>query len=343
MRIDTEIDPYLVLGRQRIDISPDFGYLAGKRVLVTGAGGSIGSALCRRLALYHVRDLVMLDRDESALHALKLSLSGRALFDDDTVMLGDIRDWEWMEDIFRFVRPDVVFHVAALKHQALLENYPTEAVKTNIYGTANVLRACSIAGVDLLVNVSTDKAADPACVLGASKRIAERLVASYTAERFISVRFGNVFGSRGSVVDAFIWQIINNSRITITSPLMSRYFITPAESIDLLIHAGAIGKPGEVLVMDMGDSVSIGTIAQRLIEQLGVSAEIVYTGIRPGEKVNEVLLGLREVDHRPSHPLISQVQVDPFADPNGVIDSLSIGSGNPKLVKSQMFDVLGGA
>lgn len=339
MTVDPIIDPYLVLGRHRININPDSGYLAGKRVLVTGAGGSIGSALCRRLALYQVEDLVMLDRDESALHAVQLSLKGRALLDDDTTVLGDVRDSAWMTAVFDRVRPEVVFHAAALKHQPLLERYPAEAVKTNVVGTLNVLRACARSGVDRLVNVSTDKAADPECVLGASKRVAERLAAWYRPERFLSVRFGNVFGSRGSVVETFIWQIINQSRITITSPMMSRYFITSGEAIDLLIHAGAIGQSGEVLVMDMGQPVQITTLAERISEQLGIPARITYTGIRPGEKTDEVLLGTGEIDNLPSHQMIRQARV-PALSHHELADILN--SDDPMLVKKRLFSLLDG-
>lgn len=333
------IDPYRVLNRPRIKINPDVGYLSGRRVLVTGAGGSIGSALCQRLALCDVAELVMLDRDESALHAIQLAIRGRALLDDGTTMLGDIRDSAWMRSVFASARPEIVFHAAALKHQPLLERYPSEAVKTNVLGTLNMLRVCARSGVGLLVNVSTDKAADPACVLGASKRVAERLVAWYRPERFLSVRFGNVFGSRGSVVETFAWQIRERASVTVTSPEMFRYFITSDEAVDLLIHAGAIGRTGEVLVMDMGEPVQVAEIAWRIGEQLGIPAKIIYTGARPGEKTDEALLGTREVDHRPMHPMIRQVRVPPL--PHHVISD-SLDSDDPVLTRKRLFDLLNG-
>ena len=339
MIVDLEIDPYLVLGRPRIEIIPDVRYLAGRRVLVTGAGGSIGSALCRRLAVCGVSDLVMLDRDESALHATQLSIRGQALLDDGMTVLGDIRDSSWMATVFDRVRPEVVFHAAALKHQPLLERYPAEAVKTNVIGTLNVLRACARSGVGRLVHVSTDKAIDPTCVLGASKRVAERLVAWYQPERFLSVRFGNVFGSRGSVVETFVWQIRARGWVTITSPEMLRYFITSDEAVDLLIHAGEIGQSGEALTMDMGEPVPVYALAERISEQLGIPARITYTGARPGEKTYEALLGTGEVDYRPSHQMIRQVRV-PALSHHALADILN--SDDPMLVKKRLFSLLDG-
>jgi FlaA1/EpsC-like NDP-sugar epimerase len=332
------IDPYETLGRLRIKINPDARYLSGRRVLVTGAGGSIGSELCRRIALYDVADLVMIDRDESALHAVQLSTHGRALLDDRSTVLGDIRDLRWLRQIFMDTRPEIVFHAAALKHQPLLERYPGEAVKTNIWGTLNVLRVSARVGADLIVNVSTDKAADPTCVLGASKRVAERMVAWYKPERFISVRFGNVFGSRGSVVETFTWQLQNHLPVTVTGSDMRRYFITPEEAIDLLIHAGSIGQTGQALVMDMGEPVRISDLALRIAAQLGVSADVVYTGQRPGEKVSETLLGAREVDQRPAHPMIRQIRVPALE--HGAADEICVDLADPALTRKQLFGLL---
>lgn len=331
------IDPYSVLERPRIAINPDARYLSGRRILVTGAGGSIGSILCQRLARLDL-DLVMLDRDESALHAVQLAVRGRALLDDDTTVLGDIRDPSWIHEVFTTVRPDVVFHTAALKHQPLLERYPAEAVKTNVVGTMNVLHAAARVGVAHFVNVSTDKAADPTCVLGASKRIAERIVAWYQPERFVSVRFGNVLGSRGSVSETFIWQARERGLITVTDPEMLRYFITPDEAIDLLIHSGSIGQSGEVLIMDMGQPIRISELARRICDVLGISAEIVYTGSRDGEKIVEQVLGATEVDSRPTHPMISQVRVPALAH-YPLADILEYCG--PKKMRKRLFDLLG--
>lgn len=332
------IDPYLALGRPRIDITPEVEYLAGRTVLVTGAGGSIGSALCQRLIHCGIGSLVMLDRDESALHATQLACQGQALLSDGSTVLGDIRDPAWMRHVFARVRPDVVFHAAALKHQPILEWYPTEAIKTNIWGTMNVLAASARVGVEVLVNVSTDKAADPRCVLGVSKRVAERLTAWYRPERFLSVRFGNVFGSRGSVVGTFTWQIQHGLPVTVTSPEMQRYFLAPDEATDFLVHAGAIGRPGEVLAMDMGEPVRIDQLAERISEQLGAPARIVYTGARPGEKDREVILGAGESGECLYHPLITHVKVKPLSRFT-LIEVQDLD--DPAIAKDRLFDLLG--
>ena len=196
--------------RPSIDIDAIAEYVTDKRVLVTGAGGSIGSELCRQLHRFHPAELIMLDRDESGLQALQISLEGHGLLDSPNLVLADLRDRSRLLDIFGEHRPDVVFHAAALKHLTLLESHPDEAWKTNVVGTQNVLDAALAARVERLVNISTDKAADPICVLGYSKRIAERLTA-YAAmtngRPFVSVRFGNVLGSRGSMLPTFAAQI----------------------------------------------------------------------------------------------------------------------------------------
>src|SRR5664279_3015844 len=203
-----DIDIPDLLGRRQIstDIASVASYLTGKRILVTGAGGSIGSELCRQISRWHPAELIMLDRDESALHAVQLSMDHRALLDSPDLVLADIRDDARIQQIFRDRRPHVVFHAAALKHLPLLEQYPAEAVKTNVWGTLTVLEAAQAVGVERFVNISTDKAANPICVLGYSKRIAEGLTACIASEvdgSYLSVRFGNVLGSRGSVLTAF--------------------------------------------------------------------------------------------------------------------------------------------
>jgi FlaA1/EpsC-like NDP-sugar epimerase len=311
------LSPVDLLGRREIetDVASIAGYLTGRRVLVTGAGGSIGSELCRQLRMFEPGRLVLLDRDESALHAVELSMTGKALFDTGDVVLADIRDADALNDVFEDIRPDVVFHAAALKHLAILEQFPAEAVKTNVVGTRNVLDAAIRANVDRLVNISTDKAADPSSALGYSKRLAERLTAQYAVERrraYLSVRFGNVLGSRGSMLDAFQAQIAAGGPITVTDPAVTRFFMTVGEAVQLVIQAGAIGSGGEALVLDMGEPVRIADVAQRLASQHGMPVDIVYTGLRPGEKLHEVLWGEGEVDRRPVHPLISHVPVPPL-------------------------------
>nr|WP_127554685.1 polysaccharide biosynthesis protein [Actinoplanes sp. OR16] len=325
-----------LLGRHQIetDLNAIAGYLTGKRVLVTGAGGSIGSELCRQIHRFQPAELMMLDRDESALQAVQLSINPLAKLDDPAVILADLRDAERIRDIFRRRRPEVVFHAAALKHLALLQNYPGEALKTNVLGTLNVLDAA--AGVERFVNISTDKAADPTSVLGYSKRITERLTA-WTAGRrpgmFLSVRFGNVLGSRGSVFTTFSAQIADGGPVTVTHPDVTRYFMTTQEAVHLVIQAAAIGRDGEALVLEMGEPVRIAEVARQMVQLARSPVEIRYTGLRPGEKLDETLFGADEHDQRPFHPLISHVavppleaaqlfRIDPGADPEQLITQL---------------------
>jgi FlaA1/EpsC-like NDP-sugar epimerase len=303
-----------LLGRHPADVDPASiaGYVRGRRVLVTGAGGSIGSELCRQLRRFEPAALVMLDRDESGLHATQLTLEGRALLDSPSLVLADIRDRQRVFEVFERHRPEVVFHAAALKHLPLLEHNPDEAWKTNVVGTHHVLEAAQAVGVDRFVNVSTDKAADPICVLGFSKRICERLtagVAERTGRAYVSVRFGNVLGSKGSVLGTFERQVRDGGPVTVTHTDVTRYFMTTEEAVALTIQAGALGEEGEVLVLDMGQPVRIVELAERLIAQSGTDIPIVYTGLRPGEKLHEVLIGDDEVDRRPNHRLISQIAV----------------------------------
>lgn len=303
-----------LLGRHPADIDTAAiaDYVRGRRVLVTGAGGSIGSELCRQLHGYQPESLIMLDRDESGLHAVELSIQGRALLDSPRLALADIRDRDRVFQIFEQHRPEVVFHAAALKHQPLLELNPAEAWKTNVVGTHHVLEAAQATGVARFVHVSTDKAADPVGVLGFSKRLCERITAdaaATTGRPYVSVRFGNVLGSTGSVLGTFQQQVAAGGPITVTHPEVTRYFMTVEEAVALTIQAGALGDPGEVLVLDMGNPVRIVGVAERLAEQSGRPIEIVFTGLREGEKLHERLLGEGEVDARPKHPLISQVSV----------------------------------
>jgi FlaA1/EpsC-like NDP-sugar epimerase len=295
-------------------------HIAGKRVLVTGAGGSIGAELCRQL--YHLgpAELVMLDRDESALHAIELALRGRALLDSEDTVLADIRDRRRINDVFARFRPDIVFHAAALKHLPLLERCPAEALKSNVWGTLTVLEAAAGHGVRSFVNISTDKAANPVSVLGYSKRITERLTAYMsvrTGGTYLSVRFGNVLGSRGSVLTTLSAQIAAGGPVTVTHPDVSRYFMLADEAVHLVLQAAAIGRGGEVLVLDMGEPVRIADMARRLTASSGREVEIVFTGLRPGEKLTEDRLGPGETDHRPRHPLICQVPV-PALSPDEV-------------------------
>ena len=306
-----------LLGRRKIhtDLQQISDYIVNRRVLVTGAGGSIGSELCRQLARFNPAELIMLDRDESALHELQLSIHGRALLDTPQTVLADLRDAATINHIFESRRPEVVFHAAALKHLPLLERYPLEAYQTNVIGTATLLQAAKNVNVQVFVNISTDKAANPISILGYSKRIAERLTAYFGANtpdgKYISVRFGNVLGSRGSVLMSFRDQIEKGGPVTVTHRGVTRYFMTISEAVQLVFQAGAIGSSGEVLVLDMGEPVSIYDVAMQLVRNSQKSVSIEIVGLRSGEKVHEELFGTGEVDTRPEHPLISHVPVSP--------------------------------
>ena len=306
-----------LLGRRKIhtDLQQISDYIVNRRVLVTGAGGSIGSELCRQLARFNPAELIMLDRDESALHEVQLSIHGRALLDTPQTVLADLRDVATINHIFESRLPEVVFHAAALKHLPLLERYPLEAYQTNVIGTATLLQAAKNVNVQVFVNISTDKAANPISILGYSKRIAERLTAYFGANtpdgKYISVRFGNVLGSRGSVLMSFRDQIEKGGPVTVTHRGVTRYFMTISEAVQLVFQAGAIGSSGEVLVLDMGEPVSIYDVAMQLVRNSQKSVSIEIVGLRSGEKVHEELFGTGEVDTRPEHPLISHVPVSP--------------------------------
>ncbi|WP_243842029.1 polysaccharide biosynthesis protein [Microbacterium hydrocarbonoxydans] len=304
-----------LIGRNPVDTNVEqiAGYITGKRVLVTGAGGSIGSELCRQLAKFGPSELIMLDRDETGLQMAQLGTAGHGLLDTNDVVLADIRDPELMNALFEERRPEVVFHAAALKHLPMLEQYPDEAWKTNVLGSLNVIQAARRVGVTTFVNISTDKAANPTSVLGHSKRVAEKLTAwagEETSMRYLSVRFGNVIGSRGSMLPTFQRLIAEGKPITVTHPEATRYFMTIPEACQLVIQAGGIGRAGEVLILDMGEPVSILEVAKRMIAMSGKNIEIVFTGLRPGEKLHEELVGHRENLERPFHPKVSHARAD---------------------------------
>ncbi len=307
-----------LLGRRRVKINLDeiSHYLVNRRVLVTGAGGSIGSELCRQLVRFNPSEIIMLDRDESALHEVQLSIYGRALLDTPQTVLADLRDERAINEVFDSRKPQVVFHAAALKHLPLLERYPHEAYQTNVLGTATVLNAAQRIGVEVFVNISTDKAANPISVLGFSKKIAERLTADLASStdqgKYISVRFGNVLGSRGSVLMSFRDQITKGGPVTVTHRGVTRYFMTISEAVQLVVQAGAIGRTGEVLVLDMGKPVNIYDVAEQLVKNSGKPIKIEVVGLRVGEKVHEELFADGETDERPRHPLISHVAAKPI-------------------------------
>jgi FlaA1/EpsC-like NDP-sugar epimerase len=267
--------------------------LAGRSVLVTGAGGSIGSELCRQIARFGPAKLYLLDRDESGLQATQLSLTGHGLLQGDEIILANIRDENTMHTAFELARPDIVFHAAALKHLPLLETYPLEAWKTNVLGTANVLTAAAQTGVGTFVNISTDKAADPTCVLGYSKRVAERLTAD-----FARTQLGRYA------------QIEGGGPITVTHPDVERFFMLIPEACQLVLEAGSMGADGEVMVLEMGEQVKILEMANTLIRLSGrKDIAINYTGLRPGEKISEDLFSAHEDRQPTANPLVTSVGV----------------------------------
>lgn len=315
-----ELDVTDLLGRAQIhtDLSEISDYLQGRVVMVTGAGGSIGSELARQVYRFGPKELVMLDRDESGLHGTQLSIFNQGLLDTPNMVLCDIRDIEALDKVFADHRPEVVFHTAALKHLPMLEQYPLEGWKTNTLGTLNLLRVAEKYGVDRFVNISTDKAADATSVLGKTKRLAEELTAHFAVKSgrtWLSVRFGNVLGSRGSMLHTFKAQIEAGGPLTVTHPDITRYFMTIPEACELTIQAGAIGEPADVLVLDMGEPVRILDVAKGLIARSGKSIKIIFTGLRPNEKMHEVLFSDDENRTHTHHELIYRVGVPPL-DPD---------------------------
>jgi FlaA1/EpsC-like NDP-sugar epimerase len=283
--------------------------VAGKRVLITGSGGSIGGELCRQVASFDPAKLYMLDHDESNLHGLQLRMSGRALLDDDGILIADIRDARRMEQVFAQCRPQVVFHAAALKHLPLLEQHPCEGVKSNVLGTQNLIEAALRHDTERFVLISTDKAADPTSVLGATKRLAELIAQVYgnTPMRIASVRFGNVLGSRGSLLTVIEEQVTRGEPVTITHPDVTRFFMTVEEAVGLVFEAARMADCGEIFVLDMGEPVRVVDLVTSYAEQRHAAAnlQILFTGLRPGEKLNETLFGHGEEQTQTEHPRIS--------------------------------------
>ncbi len=307
-----------IMGRQTIKTDePGIAtFLGGKTILITGAGGSIGSEIARQVQRYKPARVVLLDRDESSLHETQLSIDGSGLLTSDDLALCDLRDAERVQCLLDEIRPEIIFHAAALKHLPFLERSPSEAWKTNVLGTANLIEAAKGSKVPHFVNISTDKAANPTSVLGYSKRVTERLIAAHSSstDRWVSVRFGNVLGSRGSVVTTFRHQISNGGPVTVTHPEVRRYFMTVREAVHLVLQASVLGDNGETLVLDMGEPVRIAEIATFMIERSGREIPITYTGLRPGEKLEEVLYSEEEEVLSVHHPLISHARVKPLLE-----------------------------
>ncbi len=288
-----------LLGRDsvRLDIKAISDYLKGRIVLVTGGGGSIGSELCRQVALHNPEMLIIFDHGEFNLYSIEQELSANAKELCLETVLGDVRNSAQVEWLFSKYRPNVVFHAAAYKHVPMVEYNQTEGISNNVFGTINIANAADKYGAEKFVLVSTDKAVNPVNVMGATKRVAEiycQNLDKHSNTSFITVRFGNVLGSTGSVVPLFQEQIKRGGPVTVTHPEITRYFMTIPEAAGLTMQAGAIGKGGEIFVLDMGEPVLIKKLAEHMIKLCGLEPgkdiEIVYTGLRPGEKLYEELL-----------------------------------------------------
>ncbi len=287
-----------LLNREPVEVNLDSiaGYLKDKVVLVLGAGGSIGSELCKQVLRFDPQKLIMLDHSENSVYDVYQRFSDKIPYIELEPVIADIKDKKGMEEVFARLTPQVVFHAAAHKHVPLVERNPAEALKNNVLGSWNVIQASHRCRAEAFIFISSDKAVNPSSIMGATKRISEILVqnmASCTETRFAAVRFGNVLDSRGSVVPLFKKQIKKGGPVTITHPDMTRYFMTIPEAVQLVIQAGAFAKEGEIFVLDMGQPINILGLARKMIKLAGLEpgndVEIEYTGVRPGEKLHEEL------------------------------------------------------
>lgn len=308
-----------LLGRKpiQLDQAQISKQIKGKVVLVTGAAGSIGSGLVRQIVNYFPEKIILLDQAESPLYEIELELKDNFGSSLAEIVIGDIRDYARMENVFRTFRPHIVYHAAAYKHVPLMEENPAEAVKTNVQGTKNIVDLSSEFGAETFVMVSTDKAVNPTNVMGASKRIAEIYAQAKNTQskntKYITTRFGNVLGSNGSVIPLFRKQMEKGGPLTVTHPEITRFFMTIPEACQLVLEAGSMGKGGEIFIFDMGKSIKIVDLAKKMIQlsglQEGRDIQIKYTGMRPGEKLYEELLADEENTLKTHHPKIMVAKV----------------------------------
>ena len=302
-----------LLGRDTINIDMESvgQYVSNKRVLVTGGGGSIGSELCRQIAAHNPKLLIIFDIYENNAYEIQQELIRKYPNLKLEVLIGSVRNTSRIESVMEYYRPDVVFHAAAHKHVPLMEDSPNEAIKNNVFGTYKTARAADKYGVKKFVLISTDKAVNPTNIMGASKRMCEMIVqtfSKYSRTEYVIVRFGNVLGSNGSVIPLFKKQMEAGGPVTVTHPDIIRYFMTIPEAVSLVLQAGAYAHGGEIFVLDMGEPVKIADLAKNLIRlsgyTLGVNMEIKYTGLRPGEKLYEELLTKEEGLQKTANDLI---------------------------------------
>jgi FlaA1/EpsC-like NDP-sugar epimerase len=310
-----------LLGREPAVLQKDkiSRYLKGKRVLITGAGGSIGSELCRQASQFGPACLVLFDNAETPLFNVEQEISKHFPDIPLRAIIGDVRDRDRVNSVFDEVLPEVVFHAAAYKHVPMMEHNPAEAVNNNIYGSKVLADAADAFGVQHFVMVSTDKAVNPTNVMGATKRTAEMYVQSLAKSsktHFVTVRFGNVLGSNGSVIPTFKEQIANGGPVTVTDPEITRFFMTIPEASQLVLQAGSMGRGGEIFLLDMGEPVKIVKLAEDLIRLSGLKPhediKIEYTGLRPGEKLYEELLLAGEDVSATTHEMICVAKSERF-------------------------------
>ena len=300
-----------LLGREEIHVELDeiMGYVSDKVVMVTGGGGSIGSELCRQIATYHPKQLIIFDIYENNAYDIQQELKRKMPDLNLVVLIGSVRDYRRVDFVLGKYRPQIIYHAAAHKHVPLMEDSPNEAIKNNVLGTYKLATAADYWGVERFVQISTDKAVNPTNIMGASKRICEMVIQLYAQRsktEFVAVRFGNVLGSNGSVIPLFKKQINEGGPVTVTHPDIIRYFMTIPEAVSLVLQAGAYAKGGEIFVLDMGEPVKIKELAENMIRlsglEVGKDIDIIYTGLRPGEKLYEELLmdeeGMRETKNK---------------------------------------------
>ncbi|MCK5078206.1 MAG: polysaccharide biosynthesis protein, partial [Calditrichia bacterium] len=322
-----------ILKREEVKVDKELiqEYIKGKTVMITGAAGSIGSEICRQVSLLNPSKVILFEIDETEMFFLEKELNEKypELGDNIVPVIGDVRDLIKLENTFIKYKPNLVFHTAAYKHVPLMEDNPEEAIKVNIIGTNQLCELASKYKVGKFINISTDKAVKPSSVMGASKRVGEYIARAHGEGQntvFVSVRFGNVLGSRGSVLPIFLKQLENGGPITITDKEMRRYFMSIPEAVSLVLEAGLLGKNGEIMVLDMGEPIYIKDFAEELIHLHGLEPykdiEIVYSGIRPGEKLFEELLTAEEGTANTSHERVFIANISKDYNKNEISDYL---------------------